>query len=100
MEESPPLVDSEEPAPEQDDPTVGSEDPGADEVPNVGSGVHEQEEVPSPAESADIEEVMRQNHVSDQHEFIDNLYYSMFPGENAPPFEEDFAEVLNATQSQ
>ena len=99
VEEDPPHVNTEASAPEEDGISVGTVGLGADEVPH-GVSVRDQEEVPSPATSAEIEEIMRQNLASDQHGFIDDLYYSMFPGEIAPSSEEDFAEVLNATQAQ
>ena len=34
-----------------------------------------------------------------QTEFVDNLFSSMFPGENVPTSEDEFADVLNKTQS-
>ena len=35
----------------------------------------------------------------DAAQFVDNLYNSMFPGENVPSSEDEFAEALNQTQT-
>jgi hypothetical protein len=75
-EEVPPSEEFESPAPEQDDPIVGSEGPGADEVSlhigsrnlepdevSVGSRVIEPEEVPPPVSPGNSEPKLRSSMV-------------------------------------